>query len=56
MTAEEKLPLATLPVPSTSLLSDAVFEAPGGEALLRFEFERDGGIYRVSRPAPEGNR
>jgi len=46
MKVEEKLPLATLPVPSTSLLSDPVFEAPGGEAMLRFEFERDGEIYR----------
>lgn len=43
MTASsEKRPLATLPVPSTSLLSDATFEHPGGEALLRFEFEREG--------------
>jgi hypothetical protein len=32
--------LATLPVPSTSLASDPVFEHPGGEALLRLEFQR----------------
>lgn len=42
----EKVALATLPVPSTSFLSDATFEHPGGEALLRFEFERDGVAYR----------
>lgn len=38
----EKSPLASLPVPSTSFTTDAVFEHPGGEALLRFEFERGG--------------
>jgi hypothetical protein len=38
----EKVALATLPVPSTSFTTDPVFEHPGGEALLRFEFERDG--------------
>lgn len=42
----EKLPLATLPVPSTSFLSDATFDHPGGDALLRFEFTRDGVAFR----------
>lgn len=42
----EKVPLAVLPVPSTSFTTDPVFEHPGGEALLRFEFERDGVAYR----------
>lgn len=46
MNAGERLPLASLPVPSTSLLSDAVFEDPGGAAFLRFEFRRDGVAYR----------
>jgi hypothetical protein len=46
MTAGEKVALATLPVPSTALLADPVFEHPGGEAMLRFDFERDGSIYR----------
>ena len=41
-----KVPLARLPVPSTSFLSEAVFEHPGGEAVLRFEFERDSTPYR----------
>jgi hypothetical protein len=38
----EKRALAELPVPSTSLMTDPVFEHPGGDALLRFDFERDG--------------
>ena len=38
----EKVSLATLPVASTSFTSDPVFEHPGGEALLRLTFERDG--------------
>lgn len=42
MNAGERLPLASLSVPSTSLLSEVVFEHPGGMALLRFQFERDG--------------
>jgi hypothetical protein len=42
----EKVPVAVLPVPSTSFSSDVVFEHPGGEAVLRFEFERDGAAYR----------
>jgi hypothetical protein len=42
----EKVRLAVLPVPSTSFTTDPVFEHPGGEALLRFEFERDGVAYR----------
>lgn len=42
----KKTALATLPVASTSLLSDATFEHPGGEAFLRFDFERDGMAYR----------
>jgi hypothetical protein len=46
MPAGEKVPLAKLPVPSTALRTDPVFEHPGGEALLRFEFERDGVAYR----------
>lgn len=41
----EKIALATLPAASTSFLSDATFEHPGGKALLRFEFERDGAAY-----------
>jgi len=45
MRAGEKVPLAKLPVPSTALRTDPVFEHPGGEALLRFEFERDGVAY-----------
>ena len=44
--AGEKRSVATLPVPSTSFLTDVRFEHPGGEALLRFEFERDGIAYR----------
>lgn len=46
MPTGEKVPLAELPVPSTALRTDPVFEHPGGEALLRFEFERDGVAYR----------
>jgi hypothetical protein len=46
MAVSEKVPLATLPVPSTSFLSDPVFEDLGGDALLRFEFDRDGVAYR----------
>jgi hypothetical protein len=46
MKVGEKVPRAMLPAPSTSFLSDVVFEHPGGEALLRFEFERDGAAYR----------
>lgn len=42
----EKVALATLPVASTSFTTDAVFEYPGGVALLRFEFVRDGIAYR----------
>jgi hypothetical protein len=42
----QKLPLTTLPVPSTSLTEDVVFENPLGEALLRFEFKRDGVHHR----------
>lgn len=38
----ERLPHATLPVPSTVLLSDPTFSHPGGDAELRYEFERDG--------------
>ena len=38
----DKVPLAALPVPSTSFLSDAVFEHPGGEACLKFDFSREG--------------
>jgi hypothetical protein len=38
----EKLPRATLPVPSTELLSDPTFSDPGGQAELRYEFSRDG--------------
>jgi hypothetical protein len=43
---ETKKALATLPVASTALLSDATLEHPGGEVMLRFEFERDGGVIR----------
>lgn len=46
MNAGERIALALLPVPSTSLLSEVVFEHPGGTASLRFEFERDGVPYR----------
>jgi hypothetical protein len=46
MSESTKVPLAALPVPSTSFLSDAVFEHPGGEAWLTFEFSRDGVAYR----------
>ncbi len=46
VTIGQKMALATLPVASTSFLSDATFEHPGGEALPRFEFERDGVAYR----------
>lgn len=42
----KKVPLAVLPVPSTSFATDPVFEHPGGEALVRFEFEREGVPYR----------
>lgn len=38
---EEKVPLASLPVPSTSITSHVRFEYPGGDALLRFDFYRD---------------
>lgn len=45
--ASRKAPLAVLPVPSsTSFTTEPVFEHPGGEALLRFEYERDGADYR----------
>lgn len=40
--SSQKVPLTTLPVPSTSFTTEVVFEHPLGEALLRFEFERDG--------------
>lgn len=36
-----KRPLATLPAPSTSFTTDPTFIHPGGEAELRYEFERD---------------
>lgn len=39
---ERKLPLGTLPVASTSFTSHSVFEAPGGHAILRFDYEIDG--------------
>jgi hypothetical protein len=42
----EKLPQGTLPVPSTSFTSDACFEHPGGEAVLRFEYLREGERFR----------
>ncbi|MGQ0631770.1 MAG: hypothetical protein ACT4P1_12065 [Sporichthyaceae bacterium] len=38
----EKVALVTLPVASTALLSEPVFEFPGGEAVMRFDFEREG--------------
>lgn len=43
---EEKIALATLPMASMSLSTDPVFEHPGGEALLRFEFEQGGVTHR----------
>ena len=41
MSIGEKVPLGVLPVPSTSFTSDPTFEDSGGDALLRFEFQRD---------------
>lgn len=41
-----KLPRATLPVPSTALLADPTFYDPGGDAELRYEFDRDGAVVR----------
>jgi hypothetical protein len=42
----EKVALATLPVASTALLDEPLFEHPGGDALLRLEFEHDGSAVR----------
>lgn len=39
---EEKRPLATLPVASTSFRREAEFGAPGGQVELTYEFQRDG--------------
>ena len=39
--------LGTLPVPSTSFTSDPTFVHPGGEAELRYEFEREGLVIRA---------
>ena len=44
--ANTKQWLAELPVASTALRSDPVFVHPGGTALLTFEFERKGVVYR----------
>jgi hypothetical protein len=46
MPTGDKVPVAELPVPSTALRTDPVFEHLGGEAVLRFEFEWDGRSYR----------
>lgn len=46
MGSGEKVPLGVLPVASTSFTSEVTFEYPGGEAFLRFEFWRDGGLSR----------
>jgi hypothetical protein len=43
----QKRPLASLPVPSTSFTSDPSFAHPGGEAYLRYEFERAGSRLRA---------
>jgi hypothetical protein len=48
MRVSEKVPLATLPVRSTSFTSDALFEHPGGEARLRFEFEAASALASVN--------
>lgn len=42
----EKVPLGELPTPSTAITSEPVLEADGFAAILRFEFDRDGRIYR----------
>lgn len=42
MAVERKVALAELPAPSTSFTPDPLFESSGGEALLRFEWRRDG--------------
>jgi len=41
-----KVPLATLPTPSTAISSDVEFTSDGGSASLSFDFDRDGAIYR----------
>ena len=38
----EKTPLVTLPVPSTSFVSDPTFVDPGGKVELRYEYRRKG--------------
>ena len=43
----ERVPLATLPVPSTSFLSEATFYDLRGKTQLRYEVERDGVAYRA---------
>jgi hypothetical protein len=42
----EKKPLTTLPVPSTSFVSDPTFTNPGGVAELSYEFQREGVLVR----------
>lgn len=42
----EKVTLGKLPTPSTAITSELVFESDGAAAILRFEFDREGIIYR----------
>jgi hypothetical protein len=42
----QKVPLATLPNPSTAVTSGVQLVTDGGSAELRFEFDRDGAIFR----------
>jgi hypothetical protein len=41
-----KVPLATLPTPSTAIVSDVELTTDGGSAALRFAFDRNGVIFR----------
>jgi hypothetical protein len=43
----ERRPIATLQVPSTSFTTDPTFTHPGGEAELRYEFERGDVAFRA---------
>ncbi|MDB9547518.1 hypothetical protein [Dolichospermum circinale] len=41
-----KNPCYTIPEPSTAMYSDVKLEYPGGKLVLRFDYDRDGAIYK----------
>jgi hypothetical protein len=46
MESPQKVPLATLPTPSTAITSAVELASDGASASLGFDFDRDGVIYR----------